>query len=101
MLETALMHLLEGRHVVVGEPSDDVVESDLTVICKTFFDQLQSLLKKMLSSALAGNTNKSTDIHQGVPNRGCDVRKLKEIYRMSLKPVGVAQLNGMYELWAS
>ncbi|KAF3779444.1 Erythroid differentiation-related factor 1 [Nymphaea thermarum] len=103
MLETALMHLLEGRHVVVGESSDDVVEieSDLTMICKTFFDQLQSLLKKMLSSALAGNTIKSSDIHQGVPNRACDVRKLKEIYRMSLKPVGVAQLNEMYELWAS
>ncbi|CAN6440409.1 unnamed protein product [Victoria cruziana] len=99
MLETALTHLLEGRHVVVGEPSD-AVESDLTMIRKTFFEQLRSLLKNMLSSALGGSSNKSSDV-QGVPNRTGDVRKLREMYRISLKAVGIVQLNEMYELWAS
>lgn len=73
----ALLRLLEGRHVA---------ESNESV---RLWNQLQTLLKSMLATSLSN------------PNRAAESRKLKEMYRMSLKSTSLEQLHQVYELWVS
>eukprot|EP00268_Persea_americana_P039825 TRINITY_DN39473_c0_g1_i2.p1 TRINITY_DN39473_c0_g1~~TRINITY_DN39473_c0_g1_i2.p1 ORF type:complete len:1469 (-),score=289.01 TRINITY_DN39473_c0_g1_i2:144-4550(-) len=100
MLESALSQLLEGRHVV-GKSNDDFSgDAQHTEVDVKFWAQLQTLLKNMLTAARPGCPNKSSVLSQAA-NRAADAGKLKELYRMSLKPAGLSQLHDMYELWAS
>ncbi|XP_077241431.1 uncharacterized protein LOC143881956 isoform X2 [Tasmannia lanceolata] len=100
MLESALSQLLEGR-LVVGEDCD-FSGNEHTEIQVKFWDQLQGLLKKMLSMAISGNGSKSSAAAQvTATNRAGDVGKLRELYKMSLKPTGLNQLHAMYQFWAS
>lgn len=91
MLETALGHLLEGRHVVEANEdySNDV---DLDIKPK-FWSQLQSLLKRMLAASLPCVAQSSTS------NR--EAAKLKEMYRLSLKSSSLGQLHALHKLWVS
>ncbi|XP_077248709.1 uncharacterized protein LOC143888234 isoform X2 [Tasmannia lanceolata] len=99
MLETALSQLLEGR-LVAGE-DDDFSGNEHAEIQLKFWDQLQGLLKMMLSMAFSGNGGKSSASSQmTATNRAGDVGKLRELYRMSLKSTGFSLLHGMYQLWA-
>ncbi|KAK3166105.1 hypothetical protein QOZ80_1AG0041490 [Eleusine coracana subsp. coracana] len=97
MLETALAHLLEGRHVVEAneEHSTDV---DLEIKPK-FWSQLRSLLKSMLAASLPSSTVKLASVGQA-SSRG-DAAKLKEMYRLSLKSTSIGQLHALHRLWVS
>ncbi|XP_008783389.3 uncharacterized protein LOC103702653 [Phoenix dactylifera] len=98
MLEAALLHLLEGRHVV--EANEDFShDKDLEIKAK-LLNQLQELLKSMLTTSLSGS--KPGTIGQAVPcNRVTDSGKLKEMYRMSLKSNSLSQLHALHKLWFS
>jgi hypothetical protein len=101
MLEAALMHLLEGRHVVEAneEYSNDV---NLDIKPK-FWTQLQSLLKSMLAASLPGINTGRPAVSAGQANtssRG-DAAKLKEMYRLSLKSTSLGQLHALHELWVA
>ena len=96
MLEVALMHLLEGRHVVEAneEYSNDV---NLDIKPK-FWSQLQSLLKSMLKNL---DTSRPAASAAGQANGGGrgDAAKLKEMYRLSLKSSSLGQLHALHKLW--
>jgi hypothetical protein len=99
MLEAALMHLLEGRHVVEAneEYSNDV---NLDIKPK-FWTQLQNLLKSMLAASLPGSGTGRPAASAGQANtssRG-DATKLKEMYRLSLKSTSLGQLHALHKLW--
>lgn len=101
MLEAALMHLLEGRHVVEAneEYSNDV---NLDIKPK-FWGQLQSLLKSMLAASLpaGSSTGRPAPVGQAnTSNRG-DSAKLREMYRFSLKSTSLGQLHALHKLWVS
>ncbi|XP_059630898.1 uncharacterized protein LOC132273833 isoform X2 [Cornus florida] len=101
MLESALNHLLEGRHVYDKTTSDSLTNDNPEVYAK-FWSQLQMLLKKMLATALSTSTNKSSLNPQPTPsNRSGDVGKLRELYKMSLKTTDLSQLHAMHSLWTS
>ncbi|KAF8405789.1 hypothetical protein HHK36_007866 [Tetracentron sinense] len=102
MLEAALSRLLEGRHIS-GEPIADSLSNGNSEVNAKFWSQLQVLLKRMLAVALSATANKSSVEPQttSTNNRSGDVGKLKELYRMSLKPIDLSQLQAMYELWTS
>ncbi|KAJ4963720.1 hypothetical protein NE237_023659 [Protea cynaroides] len=101
MLESALSRLLEG-HLVFGELGPDSLSSNIAEVYAKLWSQLQVLLKRMLTVARSGNTNKSC-VSQAAPtnNRSGDVGKLKELYRLSLKSTDASQLCAMYDLWMS
>ncbi|KAF8404225.1 hypothetical protein HHK36_009107 [Tetracentron sinense] len=102
ILESALSRLLEGRYVSGGPIADSLSNDDAKVHAK-FWSQLQILLKRMLVVAPSGSTNKSSVEPQSTltNNRSADIGKLKELYRMLLKPIDLSQLDAMYELWTS
>ncbi|KAE8812201.1 hypothetical protein D1007_10810 [Hordeum vulgare] len=98
MLEGALMHLLEGRHVVGAneEYSDDV---NLDIKPK-FWSQLQSLLKSMLKNPDTSRPAASvTSQANGVGGGRGEAAKLKEMYRLSLKSSSLGQLHALHKLW--
>ncbi|XP_011622188.1 uncharacterized protein LOC18431102 isoform X2 [Amborella trichopoda] len=96
MLDSALSQLLEGRFAAEGDKPLELSHDETDAM---FCNQLQRLLKSMLAMALAAkNTSKSDD---AMSNRVGDVKKLRELYRMSLKMSGLADLNAMHELWTS
>ncbi|TVU36338.1 hypothetical protein EJB05_18270 [Eragrostis curvula] len=97
MLETALTHLLEGRHVVEAN-EDHSSDVDLDIKPK-FWSQLQSLLKSMLAASLPSSTGRLASVGQA-SNRG-DAAKLKEMYRLSLKSTSLGQLHALHKLWVS
>uniref|UniRef100_A0A0D3EWU9 EDRF1 N-terminal domain-containing protein n=1 Tax=Oryza barthii TaxID=65489 RepID=A0A0D3EWU9_9ORYZ len=95
MLENALVHLLDGRHVV---EANDEYSNDLDLDIKPkFWSQLQRLLKSMLAAARpaasVGQANASN-------SRG-DTAKLKEMYRLSLKSTSLGQLHALHKIWVS
>ncbi|KAG8081535.1 hypothetical protein GUJ93_ZPchr0178g7182 [Zizania palustris] len=102
MLEAALVHLLEGRHVV--EPNEER-SSDVNLDIKPkFWSQLQSLLKSMLAAALPGGSTARPAASVGQPNTGHirgDTVKLKEMYRLALKSTSLGQLHALHKLWVS
>ncbi|KAA8546313.1 hypothetical protein F0562_002948 [Nyssa sinensis] len=98
MLESALTFLLEGCHV--SETTSDSLRNDSPEVYAKFWSQLQMLLKRMLAMTLQVNTNKSSLNSQQLPsNRSGDVRKLRELYKMSLKSTNLSQLHAMHSLW--
>ncbi|KAL5226627.1 hypothetical protein ABZP36_014892 [Zizania latifolia] len=104
MLEAALVHLLEGRHVV--EPNEEHSRDVNLDIKPKFWSQLQSLLKSMLAAALplpGGSTGRpAASVGQANTshNRG-DTVKLKEMYRLALKSTSLGQLHALHKLWVS
>ncbi|XP_020089003.1 uncharacterized protein LOC109710674 isoform X2 [Ananas comosus] len=100
MLEAALVHLLEARHVVEAT-EDNSFDKELEIKAK-FWNQLQSLLKAMVATVHSGNTNKPGSFSQATTcSRGGDVAKLREMYRISLKSNSLVQLHAMHKLWIS
>ena len=96
MLEAALVHLLEARHVVEAD-NDQTSE-----IKEKFWNQLQALLKNMLAAALSAGANKAGVISQAPHcSRGGDAAKLREMYRLSLKSTSLHELHVMHKLWLS
>jgi hypothetical protein len=100
MLDTALTHLLEGRHVV--EANEDYSnDMDLDIKPK-FWSQLQSLLKRMLVGSLPSSTGRVvSSVSQVSTNNRTEAAKLKEMYRLSLKSSTLGQLHELYKLWVS
>ncbi|URE11040.1 hypothetical protein MUK42_24487 [Musa troglodytarum] len=100
MLEAALVHLLEARHVVEadnGHSYDQTPE-----IKEKFWNQLQALLKNMLAAALSAGANKAGVIGQAPHcGKGGDPAKLRELYRLSLKSTSLHELHAMHKLWLS
>lgn len=94
MLESALNILLEGRHV----PADKItLRKDDSTVYERFWGRLQTTLKSMLSVALPAVTNKSVTPSQ----QTADVKKLKEMYMLSLKATDFSQVHAIYKLWVS
>jgi hypothetical protein len=94
MLEHALMHLLEGRHVVEAneEYSNDV---NLDIKPK-FWTQLQSLLKSMLAASLPSSGTGRPVASAGQANtssRGDATEQ--EMYDLALKSTCLDLLKGM------
>ncbi|KAG9444202.1 hypothetical protein H6P81_015542 [Aristolochia fimbriata] len=100
MMESALSQLLEARHIVEEVGSNFLGEEHEEIKLK-FWNQLRGLLKTYLAMAMSGNPTKSSASAQVTPTNKADVTKLRELYRMSLKPTGLSQLQTMYELWTS
>lgn len=98
MLEFALAHMLEGRHVS-DTNADTYSVSDPELEAK-YWRQLQMLLKKMLATTLSSGTNKSqpSSTSSGKSNDG---GKIRELYKMSLKASDMVQVHAMYNLWMS
>ncbi|KAL0922770.1 hypothetical protein M5K25_006787 [Dendrobium thyrsiflorum] len=100
MLEAALLNLLDGRQIV-ERGKDCEIDKDLQMKSK-FWNKLQLLLKKMLSSSLSGGRNKSGGASLPVPAASVwDNGKLREMYRLSLKSSTFSQLHEMHKLWLS
>lgn len=90
MLESALQHLLEGRHAV-----GDFEFSNGDQIQEKFRNHLLMLLKGMLAAARSGSPNQSAADGGAIGNE----EKLKEMYRMLLRSTGLRQLHAMHGLW--
>lgn len=99
MLDTALAHLLEGRHVV--EANEDYSNDMNLDIKPKFWSQLQSLLKRMLAGSLPSNTGRVASVSQASTSNRTEAAKLKEMYRLSLKSSTLGQLHALHQLWVS
>nr|XP_043612546.1 uncharacterized protein LOC122584449 [Erigeron canadensis] len=93
-LESALNSLLEGRHVPVDRAASK--NEDFRVF-ERFWSQLQMTLKSMLAITLPASAKKSVVSFQQTG----DVKKLKELYKLSLKTTDFSQLHAIYRLWVS
>lgn len=94
MLESALNSLLEGRQVPVDRIT---LQEDDCRVYERFWRQLQMTLKCMLSVALPTTTKKSVAATQQMG----DVKKLKDMYMLSLKDTNFSQLHAIHKLWVS
>ncbi|CAI8602034.1 unnamed protein product [Vicia faba] len=99
MLESALAHMFEGRHVT--NSNVDTFSISNPEFHAKYWSQLQVLLKKMLATVLSSSANKSLSQPSSTSNRFGDSQKIKELYKMSLKATDMAQLHTMYSLWIS
>ncbi|KAK3230427.1 hypothetical protein Dsin_002308 [Dipteronia sinensis] len=99
MMESALSCLLEGRHI--SETFSGSLSTDYPELNAKFWNQLQLVLKRMLSMALSISTNKSVIAQPNPSNRSADAGKLRELYKMSLKSTDLSDLHAMHCLWAS
>ncbi|XP_072999000.1 uncharacterized protein [Typha latifolia] len=101
-LEAAILHLLEGRHVVEANEDCPKDDKDLELTTK-FWNQLQVLLKSMLATSLSGNTKRTGSTSQAITCNGAagNASKLREMYRMALKSTSLVQLHAMHKLWIS
>lgn len=99
MLESALAHMLEGRHV--SDTNADTFSTSYPELHAKYWGQLQVLLKKMLATVLSSSANKSESQTSSTSNRFGDGRKIRELYKMSLKGNDMVQLHNMYNLWIS
>ncbi|XP_071722970.1 uncharacterized protein [Rutidosis leptorrhynchoides] len=88
MVESALCHLLEGRHI--PKANFDSLKHEYPELHSRFWNQLQLLLKNMLAAALKPTSGKAA--------LSVDPLKLRELYKMSLK---TTDLDDMYSLWTS
>lgn len=96
MLESALVRLLEGRHV---SGNTSLLDKN-PEICAKFWSQLQTLLKSMLSMARSTKANKHpVNPNQAPASKSGDAKKLSELYKMSLKSTDFSQLHKMHSLW--
>ncbi|KAK2659281.1 hypothetical protein Ddye_005814 [Dipteronia dyeriana] len=99
MMESALSCLLEGRHI--SDTFSGSLSTDYPELNAKFWNQLQLVLKRMLSMALSISTNKSVIAQPNPLNRSADAGKLRELYKMSLKSTDLSDLQAMHCLWAS
>nr|KYP48934.1 Erythroid differentiation-related factor 1 [Cajanus cajan] len=99
VLESALAHMLEGRHV--SDTNDDTFSISYPELHAKYWSQLQMLLKKMLTTTLSSSANKSPSQPSSTSSRFGDGGKIRELYKMSLKGTDMAQLHKMYTLWTS
>lgn len=99
MLESALAHLLEGRHV--SDRNADTFSTNYPELHAKYWSQLQGLLKKMLATVLSSSANKSLCQPSSTSSKFGDGQKIKELYKMSLKGTDMAQLHTMHTLWTS
>ncbi|GER27502.1 erythroid differentiation-related factor 1-like protein [Striga asiatica] len=98
LLESALTRLLEARHV--SENTSLATENPKA--CAKFWRQLQTLLKNMLATARLTKANKtSANSQQTQPCKSADVKKLSELYKISLKSSDLGQLHTMHTLWTT
>lgn len=99
MLESALAHMLEGRHV--SDRNADTFSTSYPELHAKYWSQLQGLLKKMLAAVLSSSANKSLCQPSSTSSKFGDSQKIKELYKMSLKGTDMVQLHTMHTLWAS
>lgn len=96
--------LLEGRYVLSETDSDSLRSADSEVHAK-FWNQLQMVLKNMLTVTLSAGANKfpvsQTRQLQAISNRSGDAEMLRELYKISLKCPELSQLVAMHTLWTS
>lgn len=95
MLDSAVTILLEACHV--SESSKKSFERDTPELSAKFWMLLQILLKNMLSKAL--RIQKSSPDSDQLKERSMNPRKLRELYRMSLKSSGFSDLQDMFSIW--
>lgn len=92
------MHLLEGRHLSENKS----LSNDNPEICSKFWNELQTLLKKMLSMTLSTTSQKTiVNSQQASMKKSGDAAKLRELYKMSLNSMAFSQLHVMHRLWTS
>lgn len=101
MLESALAHMLEGRHVSDTNADADTFSTSYPELHAKYWSQLQMLLKKMLATILSSSANKSPCQPSSTSGRFGDGGKIRELYKMSLKGTDMVQLRNMYNLWIS
>ncbi|KAK7344860.1 hypothetical protein VNO77_15024 [Canavalia gladiata] len=99
VLESALVHMLEGRHV--SDTNADTFCSRYPELHAKYWGQLQMLLKKMLATILSSGANKSPSQPSSTSSRYGDGSKIRELYKMSLKDTDMVQLHSMHSLWIS
>ncbi|MBA0808537.1 hypothetical protein Gohar_024267 [Gossypium harknessii] len=97
----ALSRLLEARYV--SEAFADIFSTEYPELHAKYWNQLQTVLKKMLAVNLSVNSNKSSTetVSATTSNRSGDAGKLRELYKMSLKSTDIRQLHAMYSVWSS
>ncbi|KAK4781336.1 hypothetical protein SAY87_017442 [Trapa incisa] len=106
MLESALSHMLEGRHVL-KTISSGALQAEYPELHGKFWSQLQMILKKMVALAISSSTGKTSTSAVSVPllvsvnSRLGDSTKLKELYKMSLKCTDFSEMVKMHALWIS
>lgn len=99
MLESALAHMLEGRHV--SDRNADTFSTSYPELHAKYWSQFQGLLKKMLATVLSSSANKSLCQPSSTSSKFGDSQKIKELYKMSLKGTDMVQLHTMHTLWTS
>ncbi|PWA87447.1 hypothetical protein CTI12_AA131020 [Artemisia annua] len=99
MLESALNSLLEGRHVPAADKT--TLQKEDCKVYERFWSQLQMTLKSMLTMARPGTTKKPLACSEQTASQSGDVKKLKELYMLSLKATDFTQLHAIYRLWVS
>ncbi|XP_014514226.1 uncharacterized protein LOC106772367 isoform X1 [Vigna radiata var. radiata] len=99
VLESALAHMLEGRHV--SDTTEDTFSTRYPELHAKYWSQLQMLLKKMLATILSSSANKTPCQPSLTSSRFGDGGKIKELYKMSLKGTDMIQLHNMHNLWIS
>ncbi|RHN78945.1 hypothetical protein MtrunA17_Chr1g0171431 [Medicago truncatula] len=99
MLESALAHMLEGRHV--SDRNADTFSTSYPELHAKYWRQLQGLLKKMLATVLSSSANKSLCQPSSTSSKFGDSQKIKELYKMSLKGTDMVQLHTMHTLWTT
>lgn len=105
MLESALSHMLEGRHILESISSSALL-AEYPEVHGKFWSQLQMVLKRMVAVAVSSGSGKPSSSAVSVPplapgNRLGDYVKLKELYKMSLKCTDFSELDKMYVMWTS
>ncbi|KAK7393010.1 hypothetical protein VNO78_21460 [Psophocarpus tetragonolobus] len=99
VLESALAHMLEARHV--SDTNGDTFSVSYPELHAKYWSQLQMLLKKMLATVLSSSANKSPCQTSSTSSRFGDGGMIRELYKMSLKCTDMVQLHSMYNLWIS
>lgn len=95
MLESALTRLLDGRHASENASLHDKTPE----LCAKFWSQLRTVLKSMLATARSTRASKHPINPQQTPSKSSDVKKLSELYKISLKLPDFGQLHKMHGLW--
>ncbi|CAH8315299.1 unnamed protein product [Eruca vesicaria subsp. sativa] len=96
MLEAALSRLLEARHI--SKTYAESLRTEDPELYSKFWVRTQVVLKRLLTLSLpaaeGGNKSQSS-------GRSGDCRKLRELYKASLKSTSLSDLNTMHILWTS
>lgn len=100
MLELAFSRMLEGRHI--SDYDAESLKTKYPEIHSKFWNHLQMLLKKMVAMTLpTGSSKSSASQSHMAPNRSGEASRLRELYKMSLKPTDFTELHKMHTMWTS